>query len=111
MFPLSHLRPHIKRVAVQDLSMAIGGGGVLEVMMQKGQIEYAKRKALECFDAWNDVTGFVDKFSGYYYEMCAVIQDAVDIGSMVALGVEFQIVDGKPKEPQTAEAIRGDDAS
>jgi hypothetical protein len=64
--------------------------------MQEGQREYAKRKALECFDAWNDVTGCFDKFSSYYYEACAVIEDAVEIGSMVALGVEFSIVEGKP---------------
>ncbi len=66
--------------------------------MQKGQSDYAKRKALECFDAWNDVTGCFEKFSGYYYEICGVIEDAVEIGSMVALNVDFTIKDGKPEE-------------
>lgn len=62
--------------------------------MQKGQKEYAQRKALELFDAWNDVTGCFPKFTSYYYEICAVINDAVEVGSMVALGVEFEIKDG-----------------
>jgi len=58
--------------------------------MQKGQKEYAQRKALELFDAWNDVTGCFPKFTSYYYEICAVINDAVEIGSMVALGVPLR---------------------
>jgi len=62
--------------------------------MQKGQHEYATRKAHELFDAWNDVTGVFPKFTSYYYEMLAVIEDAVRVGSMVALGVEFEIKDG-----------------
>lgn len=62
--------------------------------MQKGQVEYAQRKALEMFDAWNDVTGFVEKFSGYYYEITAIIKDSVDVGAMVALDVPFEIKDG-----------------
>lgn len=66
--------------------------------MNKGEVDYAKRKALEVFDQWNDVTGVIDKFSSYYYEICAVISDAVEIGSMVALEVPFEIVEGKPKE-------------
>ena len=63
--------------------------------MTKGQSDYAKRKALELFDAWNDVAGVVHKFDGYYYELCSVIEDAVAIGSMVALGVPFEIKDGE----------------
>jgi hypothetical protein len=66
--------------------------------MNRGELSYAKRKALDVFDEWNDVTGVVEKFSSYYYEMCAVIDDAVSIGSMVALKVPFEIVDGKPQE-------------
>lgn len=66
--------------------------------MQKGQREYAQRKALEVFDAWNDVTGCFQKFSGYYYEICEVIKDAVDIGGMTVLNVDYQIIDGKPVE-------------
>jgi hypothetical protein len=71
--------------------------------MQKGQSEYAKRKALEVFDIWNDVTGCFPKFTSYYYEICGVIEDAAEIGSMVALGVEFEIHDGKPIEKKKDE--------
>ncbi len=63
--------------------------------MQIGQSNYAKRRALEIFDKWNDVSGFCEKFSSYYYEICAVIEDAVEIGSMVALNVPFKIVGGE----------------
>lgn len=66
--------------------------------MQRGQSEYAKRKALELFDEWNDVTGCFDKFTSYYYEICSVIEDAVEIGSMVALGIDFKVENGKPVE-------------
>ena len=62
--------------------------------MQKGQSDYAKRKALEIFDAWNDVAGCFTKFTGYYYEICSIIEDAVEIGSMIALGIDFEIEDG-----------------
>lgn len=63
--------------------------------MQKGQKEYAQRKALELFDSWNDVTGCFTKFTGYYYEICGIIRDSVEIGSMVALDVPFEIKDGE----------------
>ena len=64
--------------------------------MQKGQEEYAIRKALEVFDEWNDVTGCFPRFTGYYYEACVVIEDAVKIGIYVALDIPFVIKDGKP---------------
>jgi hypothetical protein len=62
--------------------------------MQKGQHEYAVRKAHELFDAWNDVTGAFPKFTSHYYEILSVIEDSVRIGSMVALDVDFKIKDG-----------------
>ena len=52
--------------------------------MTTPELEYAVRKAQENFDRWNDVTGFVPKFAGYYYEILAVIEDAVKIGARVA---------------------------
>ena len=63
--------------------------------MQQGQHKYATRKAHELFDAWNDITGVFPKFNSYYYEILAVIEDAVRVGSMVALGIEFKIKDGE----------------
>lgn len=71
-----------------------------EKNMQKGQNNYAKRKALELFDSWNDVTGVITKFGCHYYEICSVIEDAVEIGSMIALGIDIEIKDGELlKEP------------
>ena len=53
--------------------------------MQKGEIESAERRALNLFDKWNDVTGFVDKHTGYYYELQGAIKDAVHCGAQQAL--------------------------
>lgn len=52
-----------------------------------GELEFAKRRALNLFDKWNDVTGFVPKFTSYYYELQSCIEDAVDCGAQVAAGV------------------------
>ena len=75
-------------------------------MMTKGEIEYAIRKAHENFDRWNDVTGFIPKFSGYYYEALAVVEDAVKIGSRVACHLQIRfdddgnLIDDDEKETQ-----------
>jgi len=53
--------------------------------MKRGEMEYAKRMALNSFDEWNDCTGFFDKGTSYYYEVQSVIEDAVKIGIKVAL--------------------------
>jgi hypothetical protein len=54
----------------------------------KGEIDYAVRRALNKFDEWNNVTGRFEKFSGYYYEMQGVIEDAVHCGFQRALDQE-----------------------
>ncbi len=61
----------------------------------KGEIEFAKRRALNLFDKWNDCTGFVPKFSGYYYELQSVIEDAVECGVQQAIGVHEPLEDEK----------------
>ncbi len=63
--------------------------------MQKGQVDYAKRRALELFDAWNNVTGFPEKFTSYYYEISSIIEDAVEIGIMVTFGITPEIKNGE----------------
>jgi hypothetical protein len=45
-----------------------------------GVINSATRRALNIFDKWNNVTGFVPKHSGYYYEIQGIIEDAVHCG-------------------------------
>jgi hypothetical protein len=54
--------------------------------MTRGQIKDAERRALNLFDKWNDVTGFVQKNTGYYYELQSVIEDAVHCGAQAATG-------------------------
>ena len=62
--------------------------------MKEGQVKSAIRRALNLFDSWNDVTGFVQKHTGYYYELQGVIEDAVHCGIQEALG-EFKKLDGE----------------
>lgn len=59
--------------------------------MTTGELEYAKRRALNIFDRWNDCTGAVPKFTGYYYEIQGCIEDAVECGAQAALGVHEAI--------------------
>ncbi len=56
-----------------------------------GEVDYAIRRALNIFDKWNDVTGFVPKFTSYYYELQSVIEDAVHCGFQRALGDEKKL--------------------
>lgn len=51
---------------------------------KKGEVEFAKQEARHRFDKWVDVTGLVPRHSGYYYEMKACIDGAVDIAFAVA---------------------------
>jgi len=53
--------------------------------MNQGKVDHAERLALNAFDKWNDVTGFVVPHTTYYYEMQGVIEDAVHIGIQMAL--------------------------
>lgn len=72
--------------------------------MTKGEMEYAIRKAQEDFDRWNDATGLIQKFSGYYYEALAEIATAARIGARVACGLRIvfdeggQLIDDGTKE-------------
>ena len=62
----------------------------------QGEIEFAIRRALNIFDDWNDDTGFVPKFTCYYYEIQSCIEDAVHCGVQVAVGVHEPL--GSEKE-------------
>ena len=65
---------------------------------KKGEIEYAKQEACHRFDNWVDVTGVIPRHSGYYYEMKACIEEAVDISFAVAFDQPI------PEEAQTQRA-------
>lgn len=49
--------------------------------MTKGELEDAKRRALQIFDAWIEATGFVRTGSSYYYELQGLIEDGVHCGA------------------------------
>lgn len=53
--------------------------------MQKGKIENAERIALNQFDKWNEVSGVIQEHTGYYYELQALMKEAVHIGIQMAL--------------------------
>jgi hypothetical protein len=61
--------------------------------MNKGQVEYAERKAMELFDAWNNVVGMFTPGTGYYAEIEACIIDAVHCGIQMAIHNEINIED------------------
>jgi hypothetical protein len=56
--------------------------------MKTGQMENAIRRALNKFDEWNEITGFVMEHTGFYYEIQGVIEDAVHCGAQAALEIK-----------------------
>lgn len=52
--------------------------------MKAGEVKDAERKALNVLEKWNETTGVFDVGSGYWYEIQAVIEDAVHIGIQMA---------------------------
>lgn len=57
----------------------------------KGDREYAHRRALNILDKWLDVTGVIAKHTSYYYELQAVVEEAVECGAQQALGIEEKL--------------------
>ena len=51
---------------------------------KRGALEYAKQEAAHRFDAWNDVTGFPEKFCAYYFEIKSIVEESATIGFAVA---------------------------
>jgi len=54
--------------------------------MNRGQMANAKRRALNILDEWLEVTGAIEKETGWYWELQGVIEDAVECGAQAALG-------------------------
>ena len=50
-------------------------------------MDAAIRRALNIFDDWNRVTGFVTEHTSYYYEIQGCIEDAVHCGAQAALEI------------------------
>lgn len=65
--------------------------------MNKGQMNNAKRRALNILDDWNDVTGAVPKESSWYWELQGVVEDAVEVGVQGALGIHEPLDTEKEK--------------
>ena len=63
-----------------------------------GRAEQAKRMAVSAFDEWNDVTGFVQPHTGYYYEIISIIEDAVEYGFGVAHGQTKEAIEARIKK-------------
>lgn len=59
--------------------------------MTKGELDSAIRRAHNIFDHWVEVTGFVDKHTGYYYELLSIIEDAVHCGAQGALKINEKL--------------------
>jgi len=53
----------------------------------KGVRDDARRRALNILNGWIDVTGALQREASYYYELQAVIEDAVECGAQAALGI------------------------
>ena len=61
----------------------------------------ADDKALEIFYKWNEPRGAFEQDTGWFYEMQAIIKDAVKIGRLTEKGVFCYVEDGQLHiEPQ-----------
>ncbi len=56
-------------------------------LFTRGDLDNAKRRALNMLDQWLNVTGIVEPRSSYYSELQGVIEDAVECGAQAAKGV------------------------
>lgn len=56
--------------------------------MTKGEVDRAKRRALNILDEWLEVTGAIQLHSGWHSELEGVVEDAVEVGVQAALGVK-----------------------
>lgn len=64
--------------------------------MNVGEMERAKRRALNILDEWLEVSGFIPRGAAHAYrdELEGVVEDAVQIGAQAALGV-YEAVDSE----------------
>ena len=53
--------------------------------MTQGQLERAERLALNQLDRWTEITGIIPIDTGYYYELAALMKDAVHIGILMSV--------------------------
>jgi hypothetical protein len=69
--------------------------------MTKGELDFAVRKALNMLDEWNEIAGVVRINTGHYYELQAVVEQAVHIGVQMAINGEITVDEhGSVKKPE-----------
>lgn len=73
--------------------------------MTNGELDYAIFRARRIFEDWNAVTGFVPRGTSYYYELLAVLEDAVHCGAQTALGI-FEPLDSEDDLQTRLESIK-----
>lgn len=56
-------------------------------VVNRGEMEKAKRRALSIFDNWLRVTGAIPEGSSWVWEAESCVADAVEIGVQCALGI------------------------
>jgi hypothetical protein len=78
--------------------------------MNVGELESAKRRALNLFDAWNQITGVVTPGTSYYAEIQACIEDAVECGAQAATG-DFKRLNGEDGPIAGAPTAIGDECT
>lgn len=65
--------------------------------MTVGELEQAKRRALNILDRWLDVTGAIDMNTSWYYELQSIVEDAVHCGAQGATG-DYKRLEGEPED-------------
>jgi len=58
--------------------------------MNEEKLDYALQQAEDNFDRWNEITGCFVKHTTYCNECEAIVEDAVKIGFMAALGLPIE---------------------
>lgn len=85
-------------------SKRVGSGTLVSPLSpSRSRIDQAKRYALQNFDQWNEVTGFVQPHCGYYGEITSLIRDAVEFGFGVAHGQTWRAIRRRLKAEEDAE--------
>lgn len=64
---------------------------VTKESITRGELDRAKRRALNILDSWLETTGVVEQHSGYHSELEGIVEDAVEIGAQAAFGIKEKL--------------------
>ena len=95
---LDRLRDRVRAQAVEEIARLKAPAPQPEPSaLTRNMVAEAERRALHCFDAWNDVAGIFVSRNSYYGEITGVIEDAVHCGIQMAMFGDVQVdEDGSP---------------